>query len=103
MRPASVVVAAAALAVASAVASAAACARGPTFPPPPRDPSIPADSAESNAPARAVVVRVENRNVSDVAVYASHGAVRTRLGTVTGSTTANLTLPANYANDVGGL
>jgi hypothetical protein len=85
-----------------AAASALACARGPKFPPPPRDPSIPSDTAETAALTRAAPLRVENRNVSDVTVYASRGAVRTRLGTVTGSTTANLEVPVSYVNDVGG-
>ena len=82
--------------------AAAACARGPKFPPPPRDPSIPsADSAES-APARAVALRVENRNRADITVYATRGAVRTRLGTVTAATNADLVIPAVYVNDTGG-
>ena len=80
---------------------AAACARGPKFPPPPRDPSIP-DPAADTVPARAVALRVENRNRADITVYATRGAVRTRLGTVTAATNADLAIPASYVNDTGG-
>jgi hypothetical protein len=81
--------------------AAAACARGPKFPPPPRDPSIP-DPRADTVPTRAVSLRVENRNRADITIYATRGAVRTRLGTVTAATNADLTIPAVYVNDTGG-
>ncbi len=81
----------------------AACSRGPKFPPPPRDPSIPSpDSVETPAAPRDVVLRVDNRNRADIAIYATRGAVRTRLGLVTASSTAMLAIPATFVNDVGG-
>ena len=81
---------------------ATACARGPKFPPPPRDPSIPSPDSAESTPARAVSLRVENRNRADITVYATRGAVRTRLGTVTAATNADLAIPASYVNDTGG-
>ena len=81
----------------------AACARRDRFPPPPIDPSIPVDSAPPAEPPRPVALRVENRNRADVVVYASRGTVRTRLGTVTAQTSAELVIPATFVGDAGGL
>lgn len=43
--------------------------------------------------ARTATVVVENRNWSDMTVYAVHGGMRYRLGTVTSMTTARFRLP----------
>jgi hypothetical protein len=61
------------------------------------------DSAPRPEPARPVPLRIENRHRSDIVVYALRGSVRTRLGTVTAQTSANLTIPATFVGDAGGL
>lgn len=90
--------------VAASLALGAACARGPKFPPPPRDSTIVSpDSAEPPPAApRSVTLRVENHNRADLTIYISRGAVRTRLGLVNASTTGNLAIPSDYVNDMGG-
>jgi hypothetical protein len=50
-------------------------------------------SATSSREARAATVVVENRNWSDMTVYAVHGGMRYRLGTVTSMSTARFRLP----------
>jgi hypothetical protein len=81
----------------------AACARGPKFPPPPRDPSIPDPAAlDSATTARGALLRVESRNRADVTIYATRGAVRTRLGMVSAASARDFAIPASFVNDPGG-
>ena len=57
-------------------------------------------AGEVGSATEAVSVVVENDNFSDVNVYAVRGAERVRLGTVTGNTSAKLTLsPSLYTGD----
>ena len=41
-------------------------------------------------------VRVQNQNFSDANIYVLRGGVRSRLGTVTGNSTARFTIPATF-------
>lgn len=88
-------VAAGALAVGVA-GVAGACAR-------PRPPETTADAAAAAAQApTGVPLRVENRNFNDVAIWVERSGSRTRLGTVSGSSEATLSIPRHlWANPEG--
>lgn len=55
--------------------------------------SKPDQSASLDIPAGEFALRVTNHNYLDVAVYVVHGGQRTRVGTVTGSSSALFFLP----------
>lgn len=82
-----------------------ACAARAPVPAPAPETGPNATTADVAAPRRAesISVRIENHNTSDVIIYAAHGRMRQRLGTVTGSTTRTLSIPSRFATDPGGL
>jgi len=53
----------------------------------------PARATEDSAPAGEIALRVTNHNFLDVIVYVVHDGQRTRVGTVTGSSTQVFFLP----------
>jgi hypothetical protein len=85
------------LAVTVCLASAIACSHQQADPAPTPAP----EATDGLRAAESLVIEVENHNWSDIVVYVSHDGVVTRLGLVTGSTSASLPLPSYLVGTLG--